>query len=384
MSNDLVSLFESQLSNHLKKSQIENRNEIISLINTSFLWTSNIDNFFANQILFESETLIKNSILQFEEGFFDAAIYSLRQSIENMLNTLYLIKDKKQLIKWINKERFPYGSEIIKKLETTVENYAEIKKAIPFWFAKYDLCNKEANKYIHKQGYDTFYDLYKTESKVFDKVNRFYNKFLKYSIAHLYILYIAINPISLILSDEELHSYVHADLLDEPLPVSFMETVIGIDNFIKIKQTPFYVGLEEHFKSFEKLNYYTEVLLKYQIIDYEHLDEINSQRHLLGLMEKVVLDIANEDIKVSYIFFSDILISPYKTSIESNYSIYSFHKNMFDGCFESRNLLWNGVFCNIFKYGNERYIALISNDKLSEEEMQKVESIIDKEQIAFI
>ncbi len=40
MSNDLDSLFESQLSNHLKKSQIENRNEIISLINTSFLWTS--------------------------------------------------------------------------------------------------------------------------------------------------------------------------------------------------------------------------------------------------------------------------------------------------------------------------------------------------------
>ncbi len=70
MSNKFDSLFDNQLSNHLKKSQIENRDEIISLISTSFPWTSTIDHFFANQILFEGITLIKNSILQFEEGFF--------------------------------------------------------------------------------------------------------------------------------------------------------------------------------------------------------------------------------------------------------------------------------------------------------------------------
>ena len=376
MKDEVTTLFEDGLSRHLKKSQIEDRDNILMLLNTSFPWTSRMDIFFANNIMFESLTLIKNSVIQFEEGFFDAAMYSLRQSIENMNNTLFLVEDKEKLKSWMKKEKFPSNKSIIEQLEKHVKDYKDIKSSLSSWFDEYEKCNKTANKYIHKQGFDTFYEDYKDNEEIFKNVNDFYNKYLRNTITHLFVMYIAINPMCLVLSDPELLPHIHMNLLDDPLPIDFVISVMGEDEFNKIKTTNMYLSLKEYFEQFEALNYNTELLMKYQIIDYNCLDEINAQKHLLGPMDKIVLDVANAGVAVSYIFFSELTISPYTTSIEPTQRIYEYSSHMFDDLFNEQNILWNGMYCNKLMRDANNFVVLVSNNVLSNEEIIKVGEII--------
>lgn len=58
--------------------------------NITWAETGLIDAFGTNRFFDEASQMIANSIYLFQEGFFDAAFYSLRQSIEISIGTLYL------------------------------------------------------------------------------------------------------------------------------------------------------------------------------------------------------------------------------------------------------------------------------------------------------
>ncbi len=373
-------LLENNFKKHLKQTQIEDRDELLLLISTAFPWTGIADALFCNEFMYESVELIKNSIMVFEQGFFDAGFYFLRQSVENMNNMLLVYSDKQKLKNWLKKEKFPTNKRVLNDLLAIVDNYGQIKQAIPEWFNSFDALTNKVNKYIHKQGFDTFYDRYKDYDKIFKKTNQTFNKYLKSCIAQIYIIYIALSPISLLLGDPVMSSRIHFDLMDEPVPIDFLSNVIGEDFLSNIKTTHFYVELAKYFNKFEPLNYETELLMKYQLINTKNSNLVREQYHLLqNPMDRMAFDITCIA-DISYVFFSIILIAPYRTDIEPTYEITSFSSDMFDGFVENglKNREWNKMFLNSFINENGLFVVLLSNKQLTSEEYDEISNIVDK------
>ena len=68
--------------------------------NITWAETGLIDALGANRFFDEASQMIANSIFLFQKGFFDAAFYSLRQSIELSIGTLYLIANPEKMKEW--------------------------------------------------------------------------------------------------------------------------------------------------------------------------------------------------------------------------------------------------------------------------------------------
>lgn len=68
--------------------------------NITWAQTGLIDAWEANRFFDEASQMIANSIFLFQKGFFDAAFYSLRQSIEISLGTLYLTANPEKMKEW--------------------------------------------------------------------------------------------------------------------------------------------------------------------------------------------------------------------------------------------------------------------------------------------
>lgn len=370
--------FKSNFERHLKKSSIKDRDEIMLLVSTSFPWTGMIGAFFCNDFMLESVQLIKNSILVFEQGFFDAGFYFLRQSIENMNNMLLLYHDKDKIKIWIKKDRFPNNRKVVEELFKLSSNFNEIKNAIPDWFQTFNEMIAKANKYIHKQGYDTFYEQYKDVEKVFQTVNDLYNSFLKGCITQLYLIYIALNPIALLLGDEKMSPKIRFDLMDEPVPLDFLNGVLGVDLLKRIETTNFYSELKEYFDCCESLNYETELLIKYQVVSISNIRKIKEQLHLIGNpLDRLAFQICSVA-DISYVFFSSLGISPYTTDIKPNKEITHFYTDMFNEYIvkNSINSKWCGMFLNSFVYNDGKYIIVLSNDILSDEKIKQISHVV--------
>ena len=67
--------------------------------NITWAETGLIDAFGTNRFFDEASQMIANSIYLFQEVFFDAAFYSLRQSIEISIGTLYLTANPLSMLK---------------------------------------------------------------------------------------------------------------------------------------------------------------------------------------------------------------------------------------------------------------------------------------------
>ena len=68
--------------------------------NITWAQTGLIDAWEANRFFDEASQMIANSIFLFQKGFFDTAFYSLRQSIEISLGTLYLTANPEKMKEW--------------------------------------------------------------------------------------------------------------------------------------------------------------------------------------------------------------------------------------------------------------------------------------------
>jgi hypothetical protein len=155
--NEWELLMEEQDRKLLTKCSLPEHDELLGTLRSLIPTTGNINELFCNNFLAESVELLKHAFFLYEEGYFDCAFYSVRQSIENINNMLFSTIDSDNYKLWRDKARFPSDKMVKEQLNQKNDGYNEIKTAIPDFFAKYDDLLKQANKYIHKQGFDTFY-----------------------------------------------------------------------------------------------------------------------------------------------------------------------------------------------------------------------------------
>ena len=208
---ELEELLYEQDRNLLVKNQLPEHDELLSTLRALIPTTGNINEMFCNMFFSESVELIKHAFFLYEDGYFDCAFYSLRQSIENMNNMLLAAVDAEKFEKWKEKGNFPTDKKVKDLLSRQNAAYNEFKTVIPEFFEEYNELLKKANKYIHKQGFDTFYVNNNTpNNKNKDERTSLFLSFLKYAIGMMLIMNIALDPLALALSD-----FVSPDFFDK-------------------------------------------------------------------------------------------------------------------------------------------------------------------------
>lgn len=115
-----------------------------------------------NQFLLESCQLLANSLDLIHQGYFDAAFYSVRQAGEVILiGTLFSNLDESERVaeyeNWASLDWFPSFSKLSKMLYSKDTEYRELLEQMPEIDELISKLNKKANKYIHKQGHESFY-----------------------------------------------------------------------------------------------------------------------------------------------------------------------------------------------------------------------------------
>lgn len=209
--------------------------------NITWAETGLIDAFGANRFFDEASQMIANSIYLFQEGFFDAAFYSLRQSIEISIGTLYLTANPEKLEKWKALEPGFESGKMVCFLKNNEPVFKDIRTKLPTFFKNLRTIQKKTNKYVHKQGFSSFYTTQSyswsdhRENKIYSKIISDFEETVKAAIGAVAMYRLAIDPLPIILMDEELMMR-SADFITQPYSEEFVAEYIGYKNIELYKQ----------------------------------------------------------------------------------------------------------------------------------------------------
>ncbi len=208
----------------------------------------------------------------------------------------------------------------------------------------------------------------------------FFDKLLKYSICRLYLFFIILDPVGLILADPELDKKFHFAPMTEAINLHFIEDNYPVDLISLIKETEFYSDLKNSFSDKEDMNDYVYGVVRQQHFSIEHLNEINTQKHLLNYSEQFILCILQMGLKISEFHVGGISLLPYWTSIESNYKRHHWSCNEYDA-YKSTELKANSPYNNVFltcmpMYDNLLYLQ--HNELLSDEEIYNLKALANR------
>ncbi|MBD9123244.1 MAG: hypothetical protein EGP68_00400 [Lachnospiraceae bacterium] len=375
---------EEQDHRMLIKNTLQDHDKLMSYLHILFPITGMGDKMFCNGFMMESVELLKHGIFLYEEGYFDCAFYSVRQSIENMNNMLFFSQNEKALIKWRAKERFPSDHQIKERLRQINTAYSEIKEAIPEVFEHYEELLKKSNKYIHKQGFDTFYiGILQHKSKKGERTQLFI-EFLKQSIGLVMVMNIILDPLSLALSDPEIDAHILFNPMAEPIPIGIFEEIFENSILEKIKKTNFYKEFIEFFLEKEEMNEATYDVIRSQYFNVEALEDIESQADYLNCEQSLCLEILKAGIQVSHFYFQDDFWG-YITSIEPLYQLSEYRSDQFDQFMVDNgrsNIRWKGMLISVYNVF-DTYIVLQHNELFTEENLFVIQTIIDKNNLSY-
>ncbi len=368
----------------LIKSTLPEHDQLIEYLRILFPMTGIGDKLFCNSFMTESVELLKHSIFLYEDGYFDCAFYSVRQSIENMNNMLFLSESEDELVRWKAKEKFPSDSQIKNKLQLINKAYSEIKTAIPEVFESYDELLKKSNKYIHKQGFDTFYLQPWQREKFISKRAKLFIDFLKQSIGLVMIMNIVLDPLSLALSDSDVDAHIPFDPMTEHIPLGIFEEVLSGDIIESIKETNFYKDFVGFFLEKEEMNDATYAIIRFQHYNIEALVDIEKQIHLLNIWQLLCFYILKSGIKVSHFYFQDDILG-YSTSIEPSHHLREYRSNQFDkytlGDGE-KNIEWNRMYISVYKVF-DTYLILQHNEPLSQSDLSVIQTLVNENDLKY-
>ncbi|RHR53299.1 hypothetical protein [Parabacteroides sp. AF17-28] len=266
-----------------------------------------IDAFGANRFFDEASQMIANSIFLFQKGFFDVAFYSLRQSIELSIGTLYLTANPEKMKEWKKLEPGFESGKMANFLKEHEPVFKEIRAKIPAFFDNIRAVQKKTNKYVHKQGYSSFYTTQRyswsdhRENKVYLKIVSDFEETLKVAIGAVAMYRLAIDPLPIILMDEELMMR-SGDFVTEPYSEEFVNKYIGSENIELYKQTDIYQGFKESIMSHEKQNEAVFNIIHWQIIDRGKFEEITKQIHLLSYTDRLAVVIMMASVKIPQVY----------------------------------------------------------------------------------
>lgn len=377
----------SREEQHLIPMKIENKDEYYSdlwdIVNS---WSGRTDVIYSNNFFIEAQNLITNAIVLFEKGYFDCAFYSLRQSIEVSLTIAFLAdidntNDQSEMHgKWMNKEKFPQQVQMIQSLENRKMAYADIKSKMSDFFERLEQAKKRMNKYVHKQGYDTFYN-HISEEKFQERKSDFISS-LEMSISAIAIHRLVIDPLPLLLMDETIYQK-SGDMVTEPFSEVFLNKYLlkYIDQF---KATQMYIDYYNYFDSKETMTLSVLDVVKNQFVNREKFEEISSQIQLLTIYDRLAIAHFILSTKISQIHIGPIGLIWYFSDVKSNRISSGFDSNNLNTVKASNqriNYPFDNVFQSYFRVIGED-IFLEHNVPLDKDEIEALKIIHDQFEVS--
>jgi hypothetical protein len=342
-------------------------------------WSGRMDVIYSNKFFIEAKNLIVNAIVLFEKGYFDCAFYSLRQSIEVTLTIAYLADDDDSVNQsekhkeWNNKKYFPVVSKMIKQLKVRKLNYSDIQTKMSSFFEQLDKEMERMNKYVHKQGYDSFYN-HISEEKV-NELKKDFISSLEMSISAIAIHRLVIDPLPLLLMDENIYQK-SGDLLTEPFSEKFLNKYL-INYIAEFKSTQMYQDYYNYFDMQETKLPSVLDIVKNQFVDRDKFEEIISQTHLLSLNDRIAVSYFAMSKKISQIHIGSLGLNWYFSNTKSNRVSGGFNSQDFKIFKSASNLInqsFDVVFYSYLTISSED-IFLEHNEILDENEIKEIEKI---------
>ena len=359
----------------------------LDLMNIENSWTGRSDAMYSNDFFREAVQLIINSIVLFEKGYFDCALYSLRQSMEISTTIIYFVdnsedKRESEMKKWRNQERFPMNNQMLKALENRKLVFSDIKEKMSLFFMEAELAKQKLNKYVHKQGLDKFYisrnhPLRKKEKDKLDKkLLADYNFFLIKSIGTIAVFRLAIDPFPLLLADDAIYKRTGQLLMTEGYSDAFIDKYIGQDNIIAYKQTDLYKELYDAIIKGEEMLPSVLDIVKNDYIDRSKIHEISSQVHLLEIIDIIAVALVEISEKISKIYcygawnwyFTNTQSKRISSNINSeNFEIFNVSKKY--------NITYEEVFMSGMEISKENFY-IEHNEKFNLKEIEKISVLV--------
>lgn len=358
-------MFEYRETQNIVPLPLENKEQLFrDLMNIEHSFTGRLDVMFSNQFFQEAVQLIVNSIVLFEKGYFDAAFYSLRQSLEISTTIVYFVDDnetnrKQELIKWKKQEKFPMHNQMLNELQKRKTVFADIKEKMNSYFDEIEITKQKLNKYVHKQGLDKFY-VHRNHPFKENKSNKVlisdFNDFLIKSIGAIAVFRLAIDPFPLLLSDEAIYNRT-TQLMTDAYSEEFIEKYIGENNINAYKQTQLY---KEHFDELikeEEMLPSVVSIVKDNYVDRTQMDEIIKQVHLLSQNDRIAVALFSSSEKIAKIYciggwhwyFSNV------ATVKLNMGFNSADLNTFKDSKERYNVKYEEAYLSIFNLWDEDY-----------------------------
>lgn len=236
----------------------------------------------------EATYLIANAIKLYRSGYYDCAFYSLRQSIELSIGILYLAERGEEYVrKWECQEKGFETSTMSNYLRKHTHIFSDIRTKMADFFDEIRTIQEEMNKYVHKQGFRTFYEF---NRKIFQnedikrkwqsqRTNDF-NRFVIKCIGAVAVYRLAIDPLPVLLAQEDM-LYKVPGILTAPYSKEFISEYIGEKHIQKYFQTNIYQEYYNRLQSKESLCKGCYNLLHLNDYDRALYSEILGQFHVL-------------------------------------------------------------------------------------------------------
>lgn len=330
--------------------------------------------------------MIRNAVSQYEQGFTDAAFYSIRTALELARVVTYFSSQNQPLESslykaWVHGERFPFDSKIRAALVDAASVYNEIRTALSDFFDDQDNRLQRANKYIHKQGYKTFYTQNALRPDLNDlrkhKTNELFNNFIVNSTVEVALLRLCIDPFPVLLQDESVMYKIHF----QPVTFPFTESTIkfiGEDRIEKYRNTAFYQSYVESFASNEELCEEAYSVMNDEYYDRCSWEKIKPQLKLLSLNDQIVVLIFNSSKAISDIYFYGGLAHYFSNVDSNNGVIRGLSSRDLDKVKESKNKIniqYYKTFMSYFSYSDvECWVE--HNIRLTKKEVEQIRKVI--------
>lgn len=282
---------------HLIPLVIENKELIYrDLENVRSSWTGRIGANFTNAFIQEAVYLITNAIVVFEQGYFDCAYYSLRQSLEVATTMNYLLElnddeRKKKFRDWKTQQWFPMNREMLKFMEVNEEMYSDMFRNMGEYFEIINKTKQRLNKFVHKQGYEYLYvtrnNPINYKRNLLNDKDEFMN-YLELCIGAVAVLRLGVDPMPVLLMDEEIY-YRTGDTMSSAFSHEFVEKYIGLSHIEQFKLTEVYLNHYNGIMQNEKKCDYVMDIVRNKYIDKDKINEILLQKHLLRREELIVV-----------------------------------------------------------------------------------------------
>lgn len=362
--------------NKLHKFNLPDADEYIYAINniqmatTGFIKAMESNKFFA-----EACQMIINAIRLYQDGYFDCAFYSLRQSIELSIGTIFLNANPDKYRNWNKLEKGFESGNMARYLADNEPTFKEVREKLCDYFDNLHELKKQIDKYVHKQGYKSFHisfqrvcgDLLIQKEKALLKL---FEKSLRACIGAVAIYRLIIDPMPLVLSDENLMMR-SGDFITEPYSIKFITEYIGEDIVEKLKTTQTYSDIESWLLANEKQNPTTFTLIHYQGFNRADFLELSSQLHLCSFYDRIAVGLFMCSTKISQVFLDGIFW--YWSEVKSNriggpVMGASYYEDLFKNFSGDCNLPYDNVFISRFTLLDKvHYVE--HNEVLSDEEI---------------